>query len=139
MPWLKSIAAIVLVVGLGACTPPGRSTCSPGAGNPMTLFTLYFGEAIHGRANLTDQEWQSFLDHTVTVALPNGYTILDANGAWLNPRTGNTAREATKVLIAALPDTDDSQAAINRVRSAYQSEFHQQLVGMTVQSACAAF
>jgi hypothetical protein len=105
----------------------------------MAVFTLYLGKAIPGRRDLTDQEWQSFLDQTVTAALPHGYTILDANGAWMSPTTHRTAREGTKVLIAALPDTKDSLAAVNRVRSEYQAEFNQQLVGMTVEPACATF
>jgi hypothetical protein len=105
----------------------------------MAVFTLYFGEAIRGRADLTEQEWRSFLDRVVTQVVPDGYTVLDGNGAWRNPATGTTAREATKILIAALPDTPDSLAAINRIRSAYQTDFHQLLVGMTVEQACAAF
>ncbi len=105
----------------------------------MTVFTLFLGKAISGRPDLTDQEWQTFLDRTVTAELPNGYTILDANGAWMSPSTHQTAKEATKVLIVALPDTPSSLAAIQRVRSAYQTGFHQQLIGMTVQPACADF
>jgi hypothetical protein len=105
----------------------------------MAVFTLYLGEAIHGRPDLTGEEWKTFLDTIVTVALPNGYTILDGNGAWMSPITHKTAKETTKILIAALPDTSGSLAAINHIRSAYQTEFHQQLVGMTVQQACATF
>ncbi len=105
----------------------------------MAVFTLYFGEAIRGRPNLTQQEWQSFLDRVVTQAVPDGYTVVDGHGAWRNPATGATAREATKIMIVALPDTPDSLTAINRIRTAYQTDFHQLLVGMTVEQACAAF
>jgi hypothetical protein len=105
----------------------------------MAVFTLYFGEAIRGRPDLTEREWQSFLDHVVTPGVPDGYTVLDGSGAWRNPATGTTAAEATKILIVALPDTPDSLAAINRIRAAYQTDFRQLLVGMTVEQACAAF
>ena len=105
----------------------------------MAVFTLYFGEAIRGRSNLTEQEWQSFLDRAVTPAVPDGYTVLDGSGAWRNPATGSTVREATKILIVALPDSPDSLAAVNRIRTAYQTDFHQLLVGMTVEQVCAAF
>ena len=40
---------------------------------------------------------------TVTANLPNGYTVFDANGAWMNPITHRTIREATKMLLVALP------------------------------------
>jgi len=105
----------------------------------MAVFTLYLGKAIPGRTDLTEREWLSFLDGTVTAALPNGYTILDANGAWMNPITRRTITEPTKILIAALPEAPDSLAAINRIRTAYQTQFHQLLVGMTVEQVCAAF
>jgi hypothetical protein len=105
----------------------------------MVVFTLYLGEAIRGRADLTEPEWRAFLDQAVTPAIPDGFTVLDGSGAWRNPATGTTAREATKILIAALPDTPDSLAAVNRIRAAYQADFHQILVGMTVEHACATF
>ena len=105
----------------------------------MVVFTLYLGEAIPGQADLTSQEWQSFLDNTVTPNLPNGYTILNANGGWMNPMTRKTIKEATKILVAALTESPDSLAAIDRIRSAYQIQFDQQLVGMTVQQACGIF
>jgi Protein of unknown function (DUF3574) len=137
----KSLTLAALIAGLGACTGPTRPgpTCAPGTGAPMALFTLYMGKSIQGRSGLADREWQSFLDRTVTVALPNGYTVLDASGAWMSPATRRTVQEATKVLMVALPDTPDSLAAVNRVRRDYQTEFHQQLVGMTTEQTCALF
>ncbi len=136
---LKSIVAVSMIASLGGCTGAGRPACAPGTGAPMAVFTLYLGKAIPGRPDLTDPEWQAFLDRTVTAALPHGYTILDANGAWMNPATRNTVREATKIIVVALPDTPESLDAVNRVRQDYQTTFHQQLVGMTVEPACATF
>jgi Protein of unknown function (DUF3574) len=130
---------IAVLAGLSACAGPARPPCAPGVGAPMAVFTLYLGKAIPGRGDLTEKEWQSFLDDTVTAVLPNGYTILDANGAWMNPVTHKTIREATKILVAALPQTPDSLTAINHIRSDYQIRFHQQLVGMTVEQACGTF
>lgn len=105
----------------------------------MAIFTLYLGTAIPNRYDLTDNEWRAFRDQTVTANLPNGYTVLDGSGGWMNPITRKTIKERTKVLIAALPETPDSLAAIERIRTAYQVNFHQQLVGMTVEQACGTF
>ncbi len=105
----------------------------------MDVFQLYFGETIHGRSDLTEPEWASFLERVVTPAVPEGYTVLNGSGAWRNPTTGKTVLEPTKILIVALPDAAGSLAAVNRIRTAYESEFHQLLVGMTVERACAAF
>ena len=128
-----------LIAGLGGCAEPATRRCSEELGSPMVVFTLYFGKSIPGRGDLTDHEWQSFLDDTVTANLPNGYTVLDARGAWLNPNTNRTIAEATKVMVAALPEVPDSVASINRVRTEYEKRFHQQRVGMTAGQGCGAF
>jgi hypothetical protein len=130
---------VVVLTGLTTCAPPARPRCAAGAGSPMVIFTLYLGKAIPGRSDLTDKEWRTFLDDTVTSNLPNGFTVLDGNGGWMNPITRKTIKEATKILVAALPDSADSLAAIERIRSAYQLRFRQQLVGMTAEQACGTF
>jgi hypothetical protein len=135
----RLIMAISAIASLGGCAPPTDQSCAPGLGPPVAVFTLFLGEAIPGRADLTDAEWQTFLDTTVTANLPNGYTVFDAKGGWMNPITHKTVKEATKVLLVALPEIPDSLAAINRIRTDYQIRFHQQLVGMTVGHACGSF
>jgi hypothetical protein len=137
--FVRIIVIVGQIVSLGACGVPNRQFCAPGMGAPMTAFTLYLGTAIAGRGDLTEKEWQSFLDDTVTADLPNGYTILDAGGAWMNPITRKTIKEKTKVLIAVLPETPDSLVAVNRIRHDYQIKFHQQLVGMTSEQVCGIF
>ena len=126
------------LVGLGACAMPADQ-CSPGMGPPVLVFTLFFGQSVAGRSDVRDSEWQAFLDDTVTVNLPNGYTVIDGNGAWMNPVTRMTIKEPTKILLVALPFAAGSLATVNRVRTEYQARFHQQLVGMTTGPACGAF
>jgi Protein of unknown function (DUF3574) len=105
----------------------------------MTLYTLYFGESVPGRGSITDAEWQGFLTGSVTPNLPDGYTVWNAAGAWLNPKTQATISEPTKVLATALPPGGAGLAAVNRVRAAYRLAFRQQSVGMTVEPVCGAF
>jgi hypothetical protein len=135
----RVLRALSVVAILGGCAAPGMPSCAPELGVDSTVFTLFFGTAIPGRGDLTDPEWQAFLNDSVSANLPHGYTFFDANGAWINPMTHKTIRESTKVLVVALPDSPDNLTAIDRIRTAYQFKFHQQLVGMTAQHACAAF
>lgn len=135
----RLIMAICMIASLGGCAPRTGQQCAPGLGPPVAVFTLFLGKEIPGRDDLTDQEWQAFLDATVTANLPNGYTVFDANGGWMNPITHKTIKEATKVLVVALPEVPESLAAINRIRTAYRTRFQQQLVGMTVEQACGIF
>jgi hypothetical protein len=133
------LPTLSLIALLSACAAPRLPACAPGLGAPVTVFTLFFGESIPARADLTPAEWQGFLDDTLTANLPNGYTVIDGRGAWMNPVTHKTIHEPTKIVIAALPDVPASLAAINRVRTTYQIRFHQQLVGMVTRAACGAF
>jgi hypothetical protein len=128
-----------MIAGLTGCAITPGAVCSPGLGEPMLVFDLFFGRSIVRRNDLTEQEWRGFLDDTVTVNLPGGYTVMDASGAWMNPTTRKTITEASIVLVTALPDQPDSLEAVNRIRTAYQARFHQQLVGMTVTRACGSF
>lgn len=126
----------VMVLLLSGCA---SSRCQFGTGHTMQLFTLYFGQSVKGRAPVGEQEWRDFRNQVITPALPDGYTVLDGQGAWMNPRTHVTIAEATKVLIVAMPDASGSLAVINRIRSLWQHRFHQYVVGMTVQSGCGSF
>ena len=105
----------------------------------MQTYTLYFGRSVAGRAEVGEQEWRAFRDQVITPALPNGYTVLDGQGAWMNPRSRATISEATKILVVALPDAPGGIAVVNNIRDVWQRRFHQYVVGMTVQAGCGAF
>jgi hypothetical protein len=126
----------ILILLLSGC---GAAQCQPGAGHAMRIFNLYFGRSVASRGAITDAEWRDFRDHVVTPALPNGYTLLDGEGAWRNPRSNVTISEATKILVVAMPDTPESLSVINGIRGSWQHRFHQYVVGMTVQAGCGSF
>jgi hypothetical protein len=128
-----------LMAPLVGCATLQATACGPGLGQRMLVVELFFGRAIPGRNDLTEQEWQIFLADTVTVNLPDGFTVMDAAGAWMNPKTHTTVSEATKLILVALPDAPSSLDATNRIRTAYETRFHQQLVGMTVTPTCGSF
>ena len=128
--------ALILTLALSGC---GGSPCPSGTGQPMRLYTLFLGRSAAGREEISDREWKLFRDRVITPALPNGYTMLDGQGGWLNPRTRATISEPTKILLVALPDTDRSHVIVNQIRAAWQRRFHQYVVGMTTQGVCGSF
>jgi len=142
MPWLpvtatlSRVGTLLLIILLAACAAP---RCQPGGGQEMQVYNLYFGRSVAGRGEVTDREWQEFRDQIITPALPNGYTVVDAKGAWMNPRLRTTISENTKVLIVALPDGPDGLSAINHIRDVWRQRFHQYVVGMTVQTGRGSF
>ena len=105
----------------------------------MLTYELFFGRTIPARADVAEHEWTAFIEDTVTSALPDGFTVFDARGAWYSARAGRTIHQTSKVILVALPDTPASLDAVNRVRSVYKSRFNQQVVGMTAQPTCATF
>ena len=129
------VAALV-----GGCShAPSRSACADAGGAPMAEYHLFFGRNIPGRPAQTDQEWAEFAEQVLTAHLPGGFTAFDADGQWMNPATRRIARERTRVVIAALPDTGASASAIAAIKDAYRARFRQQSVGMTVHPTCGAF
>ena len=84
---------------LAAC---GAPRCQPGGGQATQIYDLYFGRSVANRAAVSDQEWREFRDQVITPSLPNGYTVLDGQGAWMNPRTRVTISEPTKILELSL-------------------------------------
>ena len=133
LPAYGFLAAALSLTGCGA------TQCPAGAGKPVRIYDLYFGRAVSGRSDVSDKEWRDFRDEMITPALPNGYTVLDGQGAWLNPRSRATIVEATKLLEVALPDVPESQVAINAIRAAWQRRFRQYVVGTTVVTGCGSF
>lgn len=138
LAWVFCLTA--MLAGCAAPPPAVLATSCPDAqGAPLLVFELFFGRSIQGQGEVGDRAWDDFLDQVVTPNLPNGYTVFDATGAWLNKVTSHTIHERTKVLLAALPDDAASAAAIARIRHAYEVQFRQALVGMTVAPACGNF
>jgi hypothetical protein len=137
---VKMLCLIATLAGCSTQQSPLRAvTCPADQGTPMLVFQLFLGASVRGQGEVTDQAWRDFVDQVVTPNLPNGYTVFDGTGAWLDPATTATIHEKTRVLLAALPDTPAAAASIARVRESYASQFRQSLVGMTVAPACASF
>jgi hypothetical protein len=121
---------------LSGCAGP---RCQPNGGEAMEIYDLYFGRSVAGRDEVSDREWRDFREQVITPALPDGYTVLDGQGAWMNPRSRMTITEQSKILEVALPEAQGNLPLINRIRRAYQQRFHQYVVGMTVRSGCGSF
>jgi hypothetical protein len=133
---LASMLGLLLLADCAA--PPSGLTCS-GSSTPTRVFELYFGRSVVGRGDVTDTEWEKFRTEVITPNLPDGYTVLDGTGAWRDPKTHTTISEPTKIMVAAMPDTAATAAAIERVRSAYERTFKQTSVGVTTHLACSSF
>ena len=105
----------------------------------MPVYRLYFGRTIKNDGFVSDRDWRAFRDDVLTRNLPDGYTILDGDGAWAAPDGRRTVSDPTKILVVALPAGKPGRDAIERIREAYRHRFAQDMVGMIVQPSCASF
>jgi hypothetical protein len=123
-----------------AAAEPAPYVCLLPGEKRMLVAELFFGRNVPSRAPVSDAEWADFAAQIVTRYLPDGFTVHDGAGQWLNSQTGKIIRERTKILTVASdkprPDLKDRLSAIIE---AYRGRFRQQSVGVITRNACASF
>ncbi len=127
-------------------TPGAVNPCdalAPGTGaEPWVQTELYFGRGTNDTdSEITDEQWGDFLDAEVTPRFPDGLTVLDGYGQFLNA-SGVIAQEDSTVLIilAPLDPTGATSALLDEIREAYKVEFDQESVLRTdTYPVCTAF
>jgi hypothetical protein len=89
---------------------------------------------------VSEEEWQTFLAGSVTPRFPDGLTVLDARGQWLDTDEGRLYRESTRLLNVLVPAdaSDDGVSAVRYISDTYKEKFEQQAVFYTTLPACAA-
>jgi hypothetical protein len=100
---------------------------------------MMFGRKIGERIAVTNAAWARFVDREITPRFPDGLSVIDAAGQWLDPDKKRVVREPSKIVTIVLPDRADNQAQIDAIFDAYKRRFRQQSVGIVVRPACVAF
>lgn len=134
---------LVWIMPAAAARPvlhPAPRVCPAGT-RPMRVVELFFGRAIGGpRPGVVSRAaWDRFAADTLSRALPEGYTVRDSRGAWRDPASGRTAREATKDVLVALADRPGALAPVRWAMAVYRRRFRQHAVGLLISRACGAF
>ncbi|WP_193199563.1 DUF3574 domain-containing protein [Nostoc sp. MG11] len=88
---------------------------------------LFFGRNIPGGGEVSENEFQTFVDIVITPRFPAGLTIFDANGQFLNS-TGTLIEEPSKVISFIFEDTLDNENSINQIIGTYLQQFNQESV-----------
>ncbi|MGD9627826.1 MAG: DUF3574 domain-containing protein [Pyrinomonadaceae bacterium] len=90
---------------------------------------VYFGRNIPGGGTVSEEAWDAFVDEVITPRFPDGLTILDADGQWLN-KDGSIAREKSKVLVLVYPRKARKSVDrnIEELRREYKARFRQEAV-----------
>jgi len=128
-----------LLLTLAACAAPNqpRPAC-PAPGLAATELRLYFGLSRPGGL-VGEAEWQDFLDEVVSPAFPDGLTVLDGEGRWLDPQAGRSIAEPSKIVVLYVIDRAAIDQRVATVVTRYKDRFHQQSVLSSERPACIAF
>lgn len=127
-----------------ASTPVAASVCdtvAPGVGSEAWIQTdLYFGTTMPDGSRMTDDAWQKFLDTEVTPRFPDGLTVLQGYGQFLDSQ--GVIRSEDSIVLVILRPYDDGTASvlIDEIREAYKTQFDQESVLRVDQpGACVSF
>jgi hypothetical protein len=136
--WLGTLGFVALLL---CAAPMGAAGAGcPFAGQrPMLVVQLFFGQSVGDGGVVSDQDWTAFVADTVTPHFPDGLSVYDAYGQWMNAGTKQIGRERTKVIVVAAANSARTQADVREVIRVYRQRFRQQSVGVISEVACAAF
>ncbi len=130
--------AVSLVLSMLAGCAPSAVECGPGA-KAMNVTQMFFGRDIYGKGEVSEAQWAAFVRDTIIPRFPDGFTVLDATGQYLDTARNAAISEKSKVVIIAAGDDAESRAKLGAIADTYKTRFEQQAVGMITRPACASF
>src|SRR5690242_14747457 len=88
---------------------------------------LYFGMNRRNGSSVTDSQWQTFVRQEVTPRFPKGFTVVPADGQYMD-QSGNMTIEHSRVLVMLHADNADARHKIAEICSIYCSRYDQESV-----------
>ena len=97
--------------------------------SPFIRTELYFGRNKPDGKEVSRKEFDEFLSGYVTERFPDGLTVLNGNGQFLNSE-GEVERERSVVLILLYPVSarNEKSIKVEEIREEYKTRFRQQSV-----------
>ncbi|MGH2416156.1 MAG: DUF3574 domain-containing protein, partial [Microcystaceae cyanobacterium] len=120
---ITAIAAtsIALSMAIAVGTPKAEADTPP-----LIQQDLFFGGG-----EVSEAQFQSFVDNVITPRFPAGLTIFDADGQFLNS-TGTLVEEQSKGVTLIFDDTQENETSINEIVENYLQQFQQESVLVAV-------
>lgn len=130
-----TIPGLVAATLLGGCAAvPG---CAPGL-ERWTMTELFLG--LNWRQGMvTETQFQDFVAREVTPRLPEGFSVVQAEGAWRSAQTGETIREPSRIIRRLHKAEPAQEVALVAIAAAYKARFEQDAVLRVDTAVCAAF
>jgi hypothetical protein len=123
------IFLILICVFLTACTttqialPHGapRNSCAT-----RILQRLYLGTDTP-EGVVSEQQWQTFLQKTISPRLPSGLTVIKGEGQWLG-HNQELVHETSRIVEIVHSNSVAERVATQEIVSAYKAQFQQEAV-----------
>lgn len=116
---------------------PSSSSCT--SGDAMVETQLFFGMSKPKGGTVSSADWQSFVKREVTPRFPEGFTVVDGAGFWLDGASKRTISEKSKVILRLHPADTASDQAIGAIVDGYKKQFDQEAVLRIDRPVCATF
>jgi len=135
---LRSLVLIAVAAACAGMAPAASAVACPEGLREASTAQLFFGRSINFTGQVSEADWRAFLDAEVSPRFPDGLSVSDVYGQWKSP-AGDFVREDSKALFIVLAGRPDERQRLDLIRDAYKRRFHQQSVGVILESACASF
>jgi hypothetical protein len=117
---MKNYLLLISVLACLGCAPASQ------------LNRLYFGMNKPSGGMVSEQEFSRFLEQEISPRFPEGLTLFEAKGQWLNGK-GRIEQENSRVVEIVCDDTPENQDKVAVIAAKYKSLFAQEAV-MMIQS-----
>ena len=132
--WLTALLLPALLTG---CVTAAAPSC-PGGMQAQVRAELIFGRNLKTGGTVSEAAWRRFVAQEIAPRFPDGFTVLDGRGQWRDPQ-GRVVREASKVLLVAMPDDPERRARLAAIAEAYKRAFGQDSVLTLATPSCVSF
>jgi hypothetical protein len=120
-------ASLLLVTMPAACASAPPMSSAPSAAAVQVSERLFFGRSIPGGGLVSDEDWSRFLRDVITPRFPQGWTVWEAEGQWLEA-AGVLAREAVIVVEIIHSPGANLESSLEQISQEYKRRFRQEAV-----------
>ena len=135
------LAVLAAALGLTGCAgvaaPQAPATCA--VGDAMVETQLFFGMSKPKGGTVSTRDWDGFVAREIMPRFPEGFSVLDGAGFWLDGATQKTIAEKSKVVVRLHSPSAEANGAIAAIIDAYKIKFEQEAVLRVDRPVCAAF
>ena len=131
------VASLTACAGHGPGDPVPAASCEAGD-TALVRDVLYFGRNRPDGGQVSDADWQAFLDEVVTPRFPGGLTVVEATGQWKG-QSGQVERERAEVVTVLHAGDAPARRAVEEIAAEYKRRFQQEAVLRERTTACTHF